>query len=303
MLLVASTSASVAASAPTIICVLWPAGAKRRFSALRLERCARAIWPIAARIDGARFSGASRARPASVGSSRLIDSRSAQRPGLLDQPRAGLGDRLEVDVAGEAVVAAQRARDADQLLHRVVGRPHHAGREEQALDVVALVELERQRHDLLDGEARARRVRAAAVHAIGAVVEAPVGEQDLQQRDAAAVRRVGVADAGAGGRPQPLRTAGAPRSARGGAGGVVFRGVGEDAEAGRRASGPCGMFTIRSAKTQREPRPVVPFGERSGRGCLGDVRVGERLSRACGCARDRGRGPARGPRTRRHGRD
>ena len=150
--------------------------------------------------------------------------------GLLDQPGAGLGDRLEVDVAGEAVVAAQAAGDAQQLLHGVVGRLHHAGGEKQPFDVVALVELEGEGDDLLDREAGARGVGGAAVDAIGAVVKAPVGQQDLQQRDAAAVGRIGVANAHTAGRAEAGLAARAFRRAGGGAGGVVLGGIGKDAQ-------------------------------------------------------------------------
>jgi hypothetical protein len=50
-------------------------------------------------------------------------------------------------------------------------------------------------HDFIDGEAGARHVAADAVDAIEAVVLAVVGEEDLQQRDAAAIGRIAVADA------------------------------------------------------------------------------------------------------------
>jgi hypothetical protein len=53
---------------------------------------------------------------------------------------------------------AKRACDGDELLHGVVGRLDHAGRKEQAFDVVALVKLERERDDFVDAEAGARGV-------------------------------------------------------------------------------------------------------------------------------------------------
>jgi hypothetical protein len=74
-----------------------------------------------------------------------------------------------------------------------------------------------QADDLLHREAGAADVGAGAVDAVGAVEDAGVGQQDLEQRDAAPVRRIGVADAHALG-------------AGGGAGGVVFRRIGEDLE-------------------------------------------------------------------------
>ena len=155
-----------------------------------------------------------------------------------------------MDVSGEAVVATKRARDADHLLHRLVRRPRHPGRQEQPLDIVALVELDRQRHDLLDAEPRAGGVRRATVDAIGAVVEAPVGQQDFQQRHAAPVRRVGVADAGAGGRAEPFRPAPAssarPTTRRRRHTSRRRRGC----AAWRRDGGPSPMFTMRSRPAQ-----------------------------------------------------
>jgi hypothetical protein len=64
-----------------------------------------------------------------------------------------------------------------------------------------------------------------------AVEDAAVGQQDLEQADAAAVGRIGMANAHPLGRSNPLA---ARRLALGGtrrrAGGVVFRGVGKDFE-------------------------------------------------------------------------
>ena len=74
----------------------------------------------------------------------------------------------------------KRARDAHDQLHRVVGRADDAGGEEQPLDVVALVEIEREVDDLLHGKARAPHVRGAAVDAVGAIEHAGIGEQDLR---------------------------------------------------------------------------------------------------------------------------
>jgi len=74
--------------------------------------------------------------------------------------------------------------------------------------------------------------RHAVIDAIMAVKNAGVGQQDLEQRDAAPVRRIGMADAHAGrGRADPLPTpAVALRRAGRGAGRVIFRGVGENRE-------------------------------------------------------------------------
>src|SRR5690606_40664857 len=86
-------------------------------------------------------------------------------------------------------------------------------------------------HHLGGGEARAAHVAAGAVDAVGAVVDAEVGQQDLQQRHAAPVGRVGVADAHALGAAHALAAARvAPARAGRGAGSVVLGRVGKDRE-------------------------------------------------------------------------
>ena len=99
---------------------------------------------------------------------------------LLDQPRARLGNGLEVDVTAKAVLAAERPGDRDELLHGVVRRADDAGGQEQAFDVVALVEFQREGHDLLHREARPLDVRGAPVHAISAIEQAVIRQKDLQ---------------------------------------------------------------------------------------------------------------------------
>ena len=80
-------------------------------------------------------------------------------------------------------------------------------------------------------EKRARaHVAGAAADAIGAVVDAEIGQQDFQERNAAAVRRIGVADAGAGGGADAA-VARIPFCPAGGrAGGVVFGGIRQNLE-------------------------------------------------------------------------
>jgi hypothetical protein len=64
-----------------------------------------------------------------------------------------------------------------------------------------------------------------------AVEDTAVGQQDLQQRDASAVGRIGVADAHAFGRAEPLTVLRiALGRARRGAGRIVFGGIGQDLE-------------------------------------------------------------------------
>nr|GFD54271.1 hypothetical protein [Tanacetum cinerariifolium] len=79
-------------------------------------------------------------------------------------------------------------------------RADDAGAQEQAADAVATIEVQGQRHDFFRGESCTGDVAGAAIDAVLAVVQAEVGEQDLQQRDAATVRGIAVANAHAVGR-------------------------------------------------------------------------------------------------------
>jgi len=115
------------------------------------------------------------------------------------------------------------------LLHSEVCTAHDAGAEEEALNVVPLVEIESEGDDFLGGETGAPDIAGASVDTVVAVVEADVGQKDLQEGNTATVRSVGVADArsasgadaSSGRRILPLR-AGA------GAGSIIFGGVSED---------------------------------------------------------------------------
>src|SRR3546814_18306144 len=106
-----------------------------------------------------------------------------------------------MDIAGKAMLLAQYARDFDQLLHRIVFGTDDARGEEQSLDIVALVEIERQRDDFLRAEARTLDIARRAVDAETAAVDAEVDEQDFKQRDAPAGGSIDVTDATALGRP------------------------------------------------------------------------------------------------------
>ena len=150
--------------------------------------------------------------------------------GLGQQGRIGVGNGLEVDVAVKAMLQAQAAGHADQLFHGVVGAADDAAGQEQALDAVAPVEVERELHHLGHREAGARDVGADAVDAVLAVVEAEIGQQDLEQRHAAPIGRPAVADAHAGGRADAARLGRALGTAAGGAGSIVFGGVRQDGE-------------------------------------------------------------------------
>ena len=149
--------------------------------------------------------------------------------GFGDQRLVGFRNRLEMDVALEMPLT-QFSRDGHDLFHRVVRVLDDARRQEQALDIIAAIEVERQRHDLVDGEAGALHVARGAVDAIQAIEVAGIGEQDLQQRDAAAVRRVRMANphAGRGGAHALAVAAVLALAAAGRAGRVVFGGIRQD---------------------------------------------------------------------------
>ena len=104
-----------------------------------------------------------------------------------------------MNVAAKVMLGAQRLRHPHQVRHRVVLTACDTRRQEQAFDTVAPIEVERELHHFGYRKPRALDIAGAAAHAIGAVVSAEVGQQNFQQRDAAPVRRIGVADAGAGG--------------------------------------------------------------------------------------------------------
>ncbi|MNT35167.1 hypothetical protein D3C72_1711850 [compost metagenome] len=136
-----------------------------------------------------------------------------------------------MDVAGVPMLLAQPSCDLHHAFHRVVRIADDAAGKEQALDVIALVEVQGERDHLVHAETRALHVAGHPVHAVSAVVHAEVGQQDLQQRHAAAIGRVAVADT------HPFGTADAAGGARialaraaGRAGRIVFCGVGKDGQ-------------------------------------------------------------------------
>ena len=129
----------------------------------------------------------------------LMLMRSAQRPASSINAGDASGNGLEMNVAAKLVLDAQRARDRDHLLHGVVGIANDARAEEEAFDVIAPVKIERELNHFLRSETRALHVARRAVDAVKAIVDAVVREQNFQQRNAAAIGRVAVANSGAGG--------------------------------------------------------------------------------------------------------
>ena len=134
-----------------------------------------------------------------------------------------------MDVAPKAVFAPQQPQHRQHPLGGVVrGAKHRAG-QEQALDVVAAVELHGQLGQLPGRKGGAGDIVGLAVDAVAAVEGAAVGHQHLEQAHTAAVGGKGVAaprciTAAHGSGP---RRAGSPA---GGAGYVVFGAVGQNGQ-------------------------------------------------------------------------
>jgi hypothetical protein len=84
-----------------------------------------------------------------------------------------------VDIAAEVVGFAEGLGDLDDLLHGEVCAADDAGAEEEAFDVVPLVEVEGEGDYFLGGEASATDVTGSSVDAVVTVVEADVGEENF----------------------------------------------------------------------------------------------------------------------------
>ena len=111
-----------------------------------------------------------------------------QQPQRVHQFRRSAGDGLGVDIALELMLIAQDMDRPDHLLHRIIRAFDHPAGQEQPLDKIAAVKLDRQLRQLAGGEGRAPAIIAGAVDAVFAVVYTVVGHQHLEQADAAPVR-------------------------------------------------------------------------------------------------------------------
>ena len=144
---------------------------------------------------------------------------------FFDQCGRCSGNRFHVDIAVKILPITQEARDTDQFFHRVIGVTDNPARKEQAFDIVALIKIKREFADLFGRELRPFHIVAAAIDAIFAVVNALIGEENFQQRNATSVLAPAVANSRLGGiahAPFAMRSAGPARTAAG----VVFCGIG-----------------------------------------------------------------------------
>ena len=113
-----------------------------------------------------------------------------------------------MDIAVEMVGLPQQAQRPDKQLGRVIRVADHARAEEQPFNIVAVIKLDGQAGQLLGQEGRPHMVIRTAVRAIGTVILAGIGQQDLEQRNAAPVFGPGMADAAQAGIADPLPVVG-----------------------------------------------------------------------------------------------
>ena len=132
-----------------------------------------------------------------------------------------------MDVPAKAVLVAQDAQRLDHELGRVIRAFYDAGAYEQPFDIVASVERYRQVGQLARGERGARDFVACTIHAVGAVIDADVGHEHLQKRDAAPIGCEAVA-APCGHCVSQLAAPSPSVHTGGCAGHIVLCGVGED---------------------------------------------------------------------------
>ena len=147
------------------------------------------------------------------------------QPGFVQDFSRRFGNGFEVDVAVKSMFFAQFFGNPHQALHGVIGVFEDAGTQKQPFDIVAAVKAHGQIHHFINRKRRARDVVAATGSAIGAVVNAMIGQQDFQQRYAAAVFGETMADARARRVAQALPVVAALTSARR-AGNIIFGGIG-----------------------------------------------------------------------------
>ena len=148
-----------------------------------------------------------------------------------DELLRSLRDRLQMNVAAKLVHLPQLPCDLDHQFHRVVRTADDPAAQEQSLDVVPLVEIQRQLHHLVRREPCACHIAGPPVDAVVAVIQAGIRHEHLHQRDAAPVRCVGMANAhptrGAHARATPRIL---PRRATARARSIILRCIGQDFE-------------------------------------------------------------------------
>ena len=117
------------------------------------------------------------------------------KPCLIHQFAAGTGNALQMDISVETMDSAEVLGNAHQAFHRVIGITHHPTAQEKPFDIVAAIELHGEVYKLGHRQRGTRQVVAAAVDAVGAVVDAIIGKHHFEQGDTTAVLGKTMADA------------------------------------------------------------------------------------------------------------
>ena len=143
------------------------------------------------------------------------------------QRRVRSGNGFCVDITAKAVLAPQQLQHADHLFHRVVRTAQHRTGEEQPFDVIAAVEPDGQIRQFARRKGGAGHIIGHTVHTVFAVVNAAVAQQHLQQADAPAVSRKGMAQPG-GHSAAKAGLVARPLGAAGCTGHVIFCAVRQD---------------------------------------------------------------------------
>ena len=138
------------------------------------------------------------------------------KPRLVHQFAAGAGNAFQMDISVETMDSTEVLGDTHQTLHRVIGIAHHPTAQEKPFDVVAAIKLHGEVHKLGHRQRGTRQVVAAAVDAVGAVVDAIIGKHHFEQGNAPTVLGKAVTDTPtAHSVPQHTRLAGAHRTTGG----------------------------------------------------------------------------------------
>ena len=114
----------------------------------------------------------------------------------LHQIRQRTGNHLYMNIAFKMMSGTKLRQCLIQKLHRILRSPKYAGAQKKPLDIISPVELHRQRADLIRGKGRTLHVIRNAVHAIVTVKYTVVRHENLQKRNASAIRRKGMTDPG-----------------------------------------------------------------------------------------------------------
>src|SRR5581483_3826952 len=122
---------------------------------------------------------------------------------------------FQMNISAEELFVAKQFGHPYHLLHRVIGILDNTGAQEQALDIIALVELSCEENDLFGSKPGTGRVTRDSIYTIAAIVDAVVGQQDLQKGNAASVGSKAVADSNTVGIAETTFDPGAVRPATG----------------------------------------------------------------------------------------